>query len=333
MRYTTIGSGSAARDVSVICLGAMALGGTVDEQTSFAILDRFTEAGGTFVDTANNYMFWVPGCAPGQSEEQLGRWRAARGFGAGGGPVVATKIGARPRTPGAGLEDAEGLSAPVAREAAEGSAKRLGVDRLDVLYTHVEDRSVPLEETVGALADLVDEGSVGVLGVSNHRTWRVAQARETAAGRPGYEVLQYRYSYLQPRFDIALPEGGHMHASPELLDYVRHERAAGATAATVVYTSLLNGGYTRVERPLSAPYEHPGTARRLRALDDVVGETGATRNQVVLSWLIDNDPPMTPLVGVSSTGQLDEVMEAADLVLSDEQRRHLDAADTAGNAE
>ncbi|MFC7328544.1 aldo/keto reductase [Marinactinospora rubrisoli] len=326
MRYRTIGSGPAARRVSTICLGALPFGSTVDEPTSYAILDRFVEAGGTFVDTSNNYAFWVPGHQGGESETVLGRWRADRG--AGDEITIATKLGAQPRTPGGGLADAEGLSAAAVRTAAARSRERLGMDRLDLLYTHIEDRSVPLEETLGALADEVAASRVGLLGVSNHAVWRVERARALSRDRgwPGYEVLQYRYSYLQPRPDVPLPEDGHVHAGPDLLDYVRAEAADGSGPVLVVYTTLLSGAYTNPAKTLSAPYDHPGTGRRLAALRDVAKEADATPNQVVLSWLLDGDPPVIPLVGVSSVTQLDEVLAAVDLTLTADQRHRLDEA-------
>ncbi|GAB3213162.1 aldo/keto reductase [Marinactinospora thermotolerans] len=326
MRRHTLGTGPAARGVGEICLGALPFGTLVGEETSFAILDRFVEAGGRFIDTSNNYAFWVPGFAGGESERVLGRWRASRGVG--DEVVIATKLGAQPRTPGRGLEDAEGLSASAIHAAVEDSRERLGMDRLDLLYTHIEDRSVPMEETLDALGALRRAGAIGLVGASNHATWRLERARSLAAvgDRPRYEVLQYRYSYLQPRFDIALPESGHVHASPELLDFVQEENTAGRATGLVVYSTLLSGGYTRSDRPLSAPYDHPGTPRRLEALREVAAKVGATPNQVVLAWLLGRAPAMIPLVGASSVEQLEETLQATRLVLDEEDRARLDAA-------
>ena len=108
MRYRTIGSDPATRrDVSVLSLGAMLMGSRTDEATSFAILDRFVEAGGTFIDTSGNYAFWVHGTQGGESEELLGRWRRSRGIG--DEIVIATKVGARPLAPSSGFRG------PVAR--------------------------------------------------------------------------------------------------------------------------------------------------------------------------------------------------------------------------
>ena len=116
MRYRTIGSSPATRrEVSVLGLGAMLMGSRTDEATSVAILDRYVEAGGTFIDTSGNYAFWAGGSQGGESEELLGRWRRSRGVG--DQIVIATKVGARPLSPGTSFTDnAEGLSARVIRE-------------------------------------------------------------------------------------------------------------------------------------------------------------------------------------------------------------------------
>jgi aryl-alcohol dehydrogenase-like predicted oxidoreductase len=92
------------------------------------------------------------------------------------------------------------------------------------------------------------------------------------------------------------------------------------------YTTLLNGAYTRPEKRLSAPYDHPGTPRRLAVLNEVADELGATANQVVTAWLIGGTPAVLPIVGVSSVAQLDEVLAGVDLELDSGQRERLDAA-------
>ncbi|WP_049577619.1 aldo/keto reductase [Streptomyces sp. SBT349] len=308
-------------EVSALCLGALALGTYVDEKTSFAILDRFTEAGGTLVDTANNYCFWEPGRTGDENETTIGRWLASRG--ARDRVHIATKAGARPTRPGGTLDDAEGLSASVLTDAMHGSLRRLGTDRVDLYYTHIEDRSVPLDETVGALDGLVREGATRLLGVSNHATWRIERARSlaTAGGLTPYTCVQQRYSYLQPRFDVGFPEGGHTHATPGLLDYVAHEE----DLTLLAYATLLFGGYSRPDKPLSEAYDHPGTPRRLAALREVAAELGASVNQVVLAWLSGATPSVLPIVGVSSVAQLDEAIAAMDLTLSAEQRERLNA--------
>ncbi|MFR0355872.1 aldo/keto reductase [Streptomyces sediminimaris] len=326
MKYRTIGSDPAnRREVSVIALGAMLMGSRTDEKTSFAVLDRYVEAGGTFIDTSDNYAFWEDGGQGGQSEELLGRWRRSRGVG--DEIVIATKLGARPLAPGTSyVDNPEGLSAKVIRESAERSRQRLGVDRLDLLYAHIDDPAVPQRETVEAFAELVGEGTVGLLGVSNQATWRVERARALAAGAglPGYEVLQYAHSYLRPRADVPsdmFPDGSLGHAGPDLVTYLRAE----PTLTLVAYSPLLRGAYTHPDR-LPSDYDHPGTPPRLAALREVARETGATLNQVVLAWQLGGALPTIPLVGASSVAQLEENLAAADLELTAEQRARLDAA-------
>jgi len=329
MKYRTIGTDpKTRREVSVLSLGAMHFGTATDEATSFALLDRYVQAGGTFIDTADNYAFWV-GTQGGESEELLGRWRRSRGVG--DEIVIATKLGARPLAPGTSFSDnAEGLSAKVIRESSERSRDRLGMSRLDLLYAHIEDPAVPLAETAEAFAALVADGAVGLLGVSNHWTWRVERARGLAAsaGLPGYEVLQYQHSYLRPRTDLPgllSPDGMQGMAGGDLLSYLRAE----PQLTMVAYSPLLKGGYVnqdRLDGAEFAEFDHPGTPARLAALREVAKEAGATVNQVVLAWLIGGQLPMIPLVGASSLAQLDESLAAVDLELTSEQRTRLDAA-------
>jgi aryl-alcohol dehydrogenase-like predicted oxidoreductase len=330
MRYTTIGNGTAARDVSVLSLGAMKFGTITDEATSFAILDRYVQAGGNFIDTSNNYLFYVNGTQGGESEALIGRWRASRGIGA--EVVIATKVGARPVAPATSFDTAvlEGLSRAAIRQACEDSRKRLGVQRIDLYYAHVPDQAgVPLEEQVAAFGELVADGVVGLLGLSNHWAWQVERSRALAgaADRAQAEVLQYHHTYLRMRTDLPdrrfSADGEIGVADGSILSYLRAE----SQLTLVAYTPLLSGAYTRPDRDLDRAYDHPGTGARLKALEQVAQETGATANQVVLAWLLGGDLPIVPLVGASSVAQLDESLDAVDLRLSAEQRQLLDAAD------
>jgi aryl-alcohol dehydrogenase-like predicted oxidoreductase len=334
--------------VSVLSLGAMLMGSRTDEATSFAILDRFVEAGGTFIDTSGNYAFWVNGTQGGESEELLGRWRRSRGIG--DEIVIATKVGARPLAPAAdfvrpdgSVIEMDGLSAKAIRESAERSMSRMGVSRLDLMYAHVDDPSVPLSETVEGFAELVSDGTVGLLGVSNTWSWRVERARSLAlaAGLPGYEVLQYSHTYLRPLTTRPVwlsPDGDLGVAGGDLLSYLRASVSAASSGSSgssgslgsemtlVAYSPLIGGGYVREDKPLGAEFDHPGTERRLFALRAVAAETGATVNQAVLAWMMGGELPVIPLVGASSVAQLEESLGAMDLELSAEQRSRLDAA-------
>ena len=322
MKYRVIGTGPGTRrSVSVLSLGAMLMGTRTDEETSFAILDRYVAAGGTFIDTSGNYAFWVNGTQGGESEELLGRWRRSRGI---SDVVIATKVGARPLAPSLSFSGPrDGLSAKAIRESASRSMARLGVSRLDLMYAHIEDPSVPVEETVGAFGELVASGEVGLLGVSNHWSWRVERARSVAAalGVSGYEVLQYHYSYLRPRAD--LPGRDTVGAAQgDLLSLVR----ASPELTLVAYSPLLSGAYVRADRPLGPEFDHAGTSARLDALRSVAFQTGGTVNQVVLAWLMGGELPVIPLVGASSVAQLEESLAAVDLELTAAQRARLDEA-------
>jgi aryl-alcohol dehydrogenase-like predicted oxidoreductase len=185
----------------------MRFGTMTDDATSFAILDRYVAAGGNFIDTSNSYSFLVHGTQGGESEGLLGRWRASRGIG--GEVVIATKTGHLPVVPTISYETpSEGLSRAKIRESAQRSRELLGVERLDLYYAHVPDQTgVPLAEQVAAFGELVSDGTVGLLGLSNHWAWQVERARNLAAatGTARADVLQYHHTY---------PADAHRHPRP-----------------------------------------------------------------------------------------------------------------------
>jgi aryl-alcohol dehydrogenase-like predicted oxidoreductase len=304
-----------------IVLGAMEFGTRIGERDSFAILDRFVERGGRWIDTANNYCFWQhPSGVGGQSEELIGRWLRAR-------PNftdvrISTKMGAQPIDPPRGTEAPEGLGRATVRAAIEQSLRRLGTERVDLYWAHIEDRTVPLDETVEAFGELAAGGVVGRIGASNHSAWRVERARGIAAGQglPGWTALQLRHSYVQPRPGAALASRSHRLVSPETLDYVRDDPALDLWA----YSTLLSGGYVRADRAFEEAYDHPGTVRRLAVLAEVAAELGFTRNQVVLAWLLGGDPGVSPIVGATTVERVDEMLDV--VRLDDALRARLDAA-------
>ncbi|MFD1271263.1 aldo/keto reductase [Streptomyces kaempferi] len=327
MKYRSIGADpDNRREVSVLALGAMLFGSVTDEKTSFAVLDRYVEAAATSSTRPTTTPSGSTGARVARARNCSDAGAAARGVG--DEIVFATKLGARPLAVGTGYTDnPEGLSAKTIREASERSRERLGLERIDLLYAHIEDRTVDVRETVEGFGELVAEGSVGLLGASNHAVWRVERARAVAAaaGLPGYEVLQYQHSLLRPRTDIpdALFRDGSLGGTTgELLGYLRAE----PTLTLVAYSPLLRGAYGRADKPLPADYDHPGTPPRLAALRAVARETGASPNQVVLAWQLGADLPVIPLVGMSSVAQLDENLAAVDLELTPDQRERLDSA-------
>ncbi|WP_433605885.1 aldo/keto reductase [Dactylosporangium sp. CA-139114] len=305
---------------SPLVLGAMMFGTAVDEDTSFALLDRFVERGGAWIDTADCYAFWAAGDGRGgASERVLGRWLAARP-GVRERVRIATKLGAEPLEPGSWPARREGLSAAAVRHAFAGSLDRLGIDRVDLLWLHQEDRSVPIEETVDALAGLAADR----FGVSNHPAWLVERGRAHAlrSGARPFDALQLNATYLRPRPGTLPPGVEHRFGvlSDEQADY-----AAEHGMAVWAYTPLLSGAYDNPAKAIPPVYDHPGNAARLRVLDAVAAETGAARGQVVLAWLLRRG--LRPMLGGSKPHQLDTALDGVELELSDEQMERLSAAD------
>jgi aryl-alcohol dehydrogenase-like predicted oxidoreductase len=317
VRYRTLGDSTS---VSVLCLGTMMFGTTIDEPTSFALLDQFVARGGTFLDTADCYAFWRPDADGGESERLLGRWLAARDCR--GEVVLASKVGALPAGPGEWPANREGLSAAAIDAAVRGSLKRLGTDRLDLLYGHVDDPSVPLADVVGVFAAVVTDGLAGQVAMSNQNVHRFRRARELAAGAglPGFVALQQRHSYLPPAPGTDF--GVQVALDDPMLDYARSQ----PDLTLLAYSTLLDGAYTNPAKPVPDTHRQPGVDAALRELREVAREAGATPNQVVYAWLLGGEPAVIPLVGVSSLTQLAEALDAVDLALTESQRARLDTA-------
>jgi aryl-alcohol dehydrogenase-like predicted oxidoreductase len=303
--------------ISDLVLGTMYFGTRTDRATSFALLDRFVEAGGTTLDTANCYAFWVSGTGHGgQSESLIGEWLRANP-GLRERLTLATKVGVEPLD-GGGVE---GLGAETVRREAGRSLERLGVDRIDLYWAHGEDRRTPIEETTDALGELVTTGTVARVGISNHPTWLVERSRNHARAR-GLEpasALQLTTSYVEPRPGAAVEGKDHRFGwvTDETIDYLERNDGIELWA----YSPLVQGSFDRDDRPFPAAYDHPGTTARLAALTGVAAELGVARSQVVLAWLLHRSPQVRPIVGVSSLEQLEPALAAAQL--------DLDAATTA----
>jgi len=337
MERTTLGN--TGEQVSMLCLGTMLMGSRVPEAESFAQLDRYTDAGGNFLDTANCYAWWEgKGEFVGdESEATLGRWMHERRNR--NRIFLATKGGGRLRDPHA-IRDADGvprwaevrehyeyLSADTVRAAVEGSLRRLGTDRIDLWYAHIDDRRTPLEETLGALNDLVAAGKLRHIACSNLLSWRLERARQISAQRgwPGYAAIQQHLSYLRPKAGADF--GVNPYAGDDLLDYL----AANAEVSLLAFTPLLKGLYNRPERaedyynwPL---FDTPDSQARLATLSRMARELGVSGNQLVLAWLLHRRVPrVIPVIAASRMSQLEENLGALDIRLSEAQMAELDAA-------
>jgi aryl-alcohol dehydrogenase-like predicted oxidoreductase len=305
--------GHTGTNVSALCLGAMLFGSRIEEAISCRLLDMYLEAGGTFIDTANIYAWWVNRSASGESEELLGRWMRSRKNRS--GLFLASKVG----FDYPGVE--RGLTARLIETECEKSLRRLGVETIDLYYAHVDDRLTPMEETLQAFDRLVRSGKVRFIGASNFLAWRLEEARSLsqANGWPEYGCIQQRHTYLRPRPGASF--GAQVAANDDLQDYCRRR---GLTL--LAYSPLLAGAYTRPERPLPDAYTGPDAEARLNALIEVAGETGASPNTVILAWMLASDPPALPVFAASTEEQMQEDLAALDLVLTPEQMDRLQTA-------
>lgn len=302
-------------EVSALCMGGDAIGSKIDRETSFRLLDLFSERGGCFFDTANFYASWLPGCKGGESESTLGAWMADRGNRE--QVVLASKVAFDyPGCKG-------GLSADEIERECEKSLKRLRTDHLDVYYAHRDDFDTPLEETMAAWDRLIRAGKVRMVGASNLKSWRIAEANaiSRANGWAEYGVVQQRHTYFRPRHGADF--GPQICINEDLKDLARRRGLA-----LVGYSILLQGAYTRIDRPVPKQYAGPDADERIAALRHVAGELGATPNQVLIAWMRQSDPPVLPIVAGSKPEQLNESIDALKLELSEEQMTLLD---TAGN--
>ena len=302
-------------EVSALCLGTDLIGSRIDREMSFRLLDLFREKDGTFIDTGNFYAAWLPGFQGGESETTIGLWmkdRAARHE-----MVISTKLG----FDYPGCEG--GLGAAEIERECEKSLRRLQIETLDLLYAHRDDAQTPLEETMEAFDRLMRSGKVRAIGASNLRVWRIAEANTVSRyhGWATYCAVEQRQTYIRPRHGADF--GPQICINDDLKDY---SRAHGITL--IGYSVLLQGAYSRNDRPIPPQYAGPDADQRLAALRAVAQETGATLNQVVVAWMLQSDPLVLPIIAGSRPDQLYENLASLGITLTREQIERLN---TAGN--
>lgn len=305
----TIPFGNTGETVSEFCLGTMYFGSRLEEKESRRLLDWYRDRQGNFIDTANNYAHWVPGCEGTESEQLLGRWLAERGERS--KIFLATKIGFDKKGEGAGLSRAQVVSN------CEASLRYLQTDYIDLLYAHMDDRKVPQEETLEAFTQLKKQGKVRCIGASNHEWDRLASGRKLSEERSlaSYCCLQNRHSYLEinPGTDT----------SPQVLLNPRAIEACGRQGLQLLaYSPLLQGAYCLPRRPLPEGYRSEANENRMTTLFRIAKEKGATPNQVVIAWM--RRKRIIPLMTGERIAHLEENFQAADLRLSREEAAALD---------
>lgn len=314
--------GTGAR-VSELCLGCMYFGTLIDEPTAFRLLDQYVDAGGRFLDTANNYAWWVEGGQGGESEQMLGRWMRERRNRS--QLFVATKVGYK-----IGTRLPISLARNIIIEQCENSLRQLQTDVIDLYYAHWDHRETPLEESLEAFDTLVRQGKVRYIGCSNMLAWRIQQARMTSRqhGWAEFCCAQLRHSYLRPKTGLRNFENGHHPVTVDMLDYAQ---AHADDFTTIAYSALIGGVYSHPDHTITAnnqphQYDEADKQARLRVLHDVGAETGATLNQVVLAWITQNAPPMIALVSSRSPERLGESLASQSLQLTPDQLDRLNRA-------
>ena len=297
-----------------LVLGGNVFGFTADEDASFAILDRFYEAGGRMIDTAQGYSVWVPGHVGGESETVIGQWLASRGVRA--DMRIATKTG---------MFGKPGDLAPqkVADELAK-SLERLRTDYVDLYYAHRDEPETPLEEVAHGFDELVRQGLVREIGASNYDAPRLREAHDVATtnGLTPFTVLQNEYNLVE-RKDY-----------PPDLQRLCIERGIAMLPWFGLAAGFLTGKY-RTREDL-AKHNRGSSIERffnhglevLPTLDAVAKETGASHGAIALAWLARQPGIAAPIASASRPEQLEIQFEALALDLTDDQLARLTAAGT-----
>ncbi len=310
--------GHSGMQVSELCLGAMTFGRESTEEISRRMLDRFAEAGGNFIDTADVY-------TQGTSEEIVGRWLAGQrrdDF------VVATKV----RFPMGDKPNDLGLSRKHILANVEASLRRLGTDYIDLYQVHCWDPGSPLEETLGTLDQLVRSGKVRYIGASNYSGWQLQKAVDLSK-QMGWEP----FVCLQPLYNLL-----DRSVEWELVKVCSNE-GLGIIAWSPLRGGWLSGKYHRgMQAPVEgtriesadkfgwseswSKYANEQTWGVLDALDAVAAETGKSQAQVALRWLLQRPAVTAPIIGARSMAHFEDNLGAAGWSLSNEQMERLTSA-------
>jgi aryl-alcohol dehydrogenase-like predicted oxidoreductase len=296
--------GNSGLEIAPLAFGGNVFGWTVDEATSFALLDAFVDAGFNLIDTADMYSAWAPGNKGGESETIIGNWLKSRG---GRGKVVlATKVGWDRGALGRGLSKGHILWS------IEGSLSRLQTDYVDLYQSHIDDSGTPLEETLNAHALLIEQGKVRAIGASNYDAPRLAEALDTS--KHGRLV---RYESLQPRYNLsdrASFEGE--------LEALCLREGLGVIPYYALAAGFLTGKYRSEQDFGQSPrgggmgnYLTERGRRILAALDRVGADLGATPAQIALAWLIARPSVTAAIASATSLKQFGELARAVQLKL------------------
>lgn len=292
--------------IAPINFGGNVFGWTLDEKQSFDILDRFTEAGFNFIDTADTYSWWVNGKG-GQSEEIIGKWMKSRSNR--NDIVLATKVGSETKEHGYDISKKHIL------KSVDESLQRLQTDRIDLYYTHFDDNITPVEETLSAYDEIIKSGKVRYIAASNLSPERLKASFEAAE-----KNNLPKYVALQPHYNLMEREGFEQNYAP---------LAEQFDLSVFPYWSLAAGfltGKYRDEADLAKSARGEGVRKYLntkglevlKALDQVSAKHHTTQGTVSLAWLLSNPLITAPIVSATSASQLETLFNAPKLILDQE---------------
>ncbi len=310
--------GKTGLKVSELCLGAMTFDRETSVEESHRILDRFVEAGGSFIDTANVY-------SRGKSETVVGQWLKNQHR---SDLVIATKV----RFPMGEQPNDMGLSRKHILDSVEASLRRLQTDYIDLYQVHCWDNRTPLEETLSTLNRLVESGKVRYLGVSNYNGWQMQKAIDLSR-QMGWEP----FSCLQPQYNLLCRT-----TEWEMIPVCQNEGLG------VIPWSPLRGGWLsgKFHRGMTAPlagtrieeaeqkgwgeswsnYNNDHTWQVIDALLSVAEETGKSAAQVAICWLLQRPGVTAPIIGVRTMQQLEDDLGAVGWSLTEAQMDCLNEA-------
>lgn len=302
--------------VAPICFGGNVFGWTIDQETSFAVLDTYVEGGGNFIDSADVYSAWAPGNKGGESEIVLGNWMKARGNR--DSIVIATKLG----NPMGKDSNQRGLSRRWIMKAVEDSLQRLQTDYIDLYQAHVDDKDSTQEETMRAFDDLVRQGKVRYIGASNFSSWRLALSLGVS-DKNGY----VRYSSLQPVYHLLNRADFERELEPLCLDQ---------QIGVISYSSLASGFLTGKYRPdkelptsprakaIQTRYMNEHGYAVLAQVEQLAEAHKATNSQIALAWVLARPAITAPIVSATSVEQTKELLGALEVKLSADDLAALD---------
>lgn len=312
MQKRTIGKSDL--HVAPLAFGGNVFGWTIDEATSFKLLDAFVAHGFNLIDTADSYSNWVHGHKGGESETIIGNWMHARGNR--DNVVIATKVGGD-------MGEGKNLRKDYILRAVEASLKRLRTDHIDLYQTHWDHLETPIEETLEALDQMVKAGKVRWIGASNFSPERLQESMRISAAKG-----LANYVSLQPRYNLLDRKVYEQEYAP-----LCAQHGLGVLPYFALASGFLTGKYrTAADLGKSVrgsdmdKHFTPRGLKILAALDAVSKRLQSTPAAVSLAWLMTRPHIVAPIASATSIAQLNELMSAAELHLSESDMAELNAA-------